>query len=249
MCLHGSYESARIGLDLTLRQRPRPLVITHSLRRFHTVVGARPNGLVPALERRLVRECTLTADLGAAQLARDFTRAALPAWSHEDLFESITLVASELVTNAVRYATPQGVRADADPVIRLGLVREAAFILCMVHDCGSTAPDAEDVAGLAGADPLDEVGRGLRIVAQLSTTWGWTRPDHSGKTVWAIFATADRFDHADEFAGPAAPLRDQPPTLHTTPRTASPCQRATLDAAWRRDGWRRNRLLDDVRPA
>ncbi|HEY3868412.1 MAG TPA: ATP-binding protein [Actinocrinis sp.] len=220
----------------------------------------RPNGSVPTLEHRLVRESMLTADLGAAKRARDFTRGALSGWSDEDgeLLESITLVASELVTNAVRYATPRATlnshagHAGGDPRIGLGLVRESAFVLCMVHDCGGTAPEFEDAA-LSDCDPLNEVGRGLRIVARLATTWGWTQPDDSGKTVWAIFATPGRgrgrCDHADESASTAAlPHRDQLPTLHTTPRTASPCQRTALDTAWRQGDWRRNRPFDDDRP-
>lgn len=210
--------------------------------------GASANGSTPAHEHRLVRQCTLISDLGAAKLARDFTRAALPGWGHEEVIENITLVACELVTNAVRYATPRTAHANGDAPIRLGLIREAAFILCMVHDCGDTAPDVEDVIELSEADPLSEVGRGLRIVAELATTWGWTAPDRSGKTVWAIFATSDRGDRVDESDGPAAPHRDQLPTLHATPRTASPCQRPALDVAWRQHDSRRNRFLDDVRP-
>ncbi|HEV3172353.1 MAG TPA: ATP-binding protein [Actinocrinis sp.] len=170
---------------------------------------------VPAHERRLVRQCELIADPGAAKLAREFTRATLPDWGHGELLSDITLVVSELVTNAVRHGVPHAPHDIGDLTIRFGLIRQATFVLCMVHDGGGTPPTVRHVTEPAQSDPLGEVGRGLGIVAQLATTWGWTPPDHNGKTVWATFVTADLHGGTGEFVAPALPHRDQSPEFET----------------------------------
>jgi two-component sensor histidine kinase len=78
------------------------------------------------------------------------------------------LIVSELVTNAVRYATPP---------IRLRLLRDAR-LTCEVTDASSTAPR------LKHARITDEGGRGLFLVAQLAHRWG-TRYTADGKVIWA----------------------------------------------------------------
>lgn len=88
--------------------------------------------------------------------------------------ESVELVISELVTNAIR--------ASADPI---GLRIEAhnAYLRVSVADTSNAKPMPR------AARPMDTHGRGLAIVARLSQSWG-TRPLPSGggKTVWADFA-------------------------------------------------------------
>ncbi|KUN79001.1 phosphatase [Streptomyces bungoensis] len=79
------------------------------------------------------------------------------------------LVMSELVTNAVRFATgPVTVR----------LVRAGGRLFCEVGDTGNGRPR------LRRGEPLDEHGRGLHVVHKLTTRWGvrWTE---TGKAVWA----------------------------------------------------------------
>ncbi|AOR30146.1 protein phosphatase [Streptomyces fodineus] len=86
----------------------------------------------------------------------------------EELALTTELVVSELVTNALRYATPP---------IRLRLLRDAR-LTCEVSDASSTAPR------LRHARSTDEGGRGLFLVAQLAQRWG-TRYTAEGKVIWA----------------------------------------------------------------
>ncbi|MDX2698920.1 SpoIIE family protein phosphatase [Streptomyces ipomoeae] len=90
------------------------------------------------------------------------------AWGLDDLAMTTELVVSELVTNAIRYAAPP---------IRLRLLHDAR-LTCEVSDASSTAPR------LRHARSLDEGGRGLFLVAQLSHRWG-TRYTADGKIIWA----------------------------------------------------------------
>ncbi|MEU7424847.1 SpoIIE family protein phosphatase [Streptomyces sp. NPDC040750] len=92
----------------------------------------------------------------------------LEEWGLEALAITTELIVSELVTNAVRYATPP---------IRLRLLRDAR-LTCEVADASSTAPR------LRHARSTDEGGRGLFLVAQLAHRWG-VRYTGDGKIIWA----------------------------------------------------------------
>ncbi|SEL97932.1 PAS domain-containing protein [Streptacidiphilus jiangxiensis] len=92
----------------------------------------------------------------------------LTAWGLDDLAFATELIISELVTNAIRYATgPFRVRLLCDRVLT-----------CEVCDGSSTSPH------LRYAATTDEGGRGLFLVAQLSERWG-TRYSPDGKVIWA----------------------------------------------------------------
>ncbi|MEU9481459.1 SpoIIE family protein phosphatase [Streptomyces sp. NPDC048191] len=86
----------------------------------------------------------------------------------DELAMTTELVVSELVTNAIRYATPP---------IRLRLLRDAR-LTCEVSDASSTAPR------LRHARSTDEGGRGLFLVAQFAHRWG-ARYSGEGKIIWA----------------------------------------------------------------
>ncbi|MFF1444317.1 SpoIIE family protein phosphatase [Streptomyces sp. NPDC058295] len=90
------------------------------------------------------------------------------AWGLAELAMTSELIVSELVTNAVRYATPP---------IRLRLILDAR-LTCEVSDASSTAPR------LRHARITDEGGRGLFLVAQLAHRWG-ARYTADGKIIWA----------------------------------------------------------------
>ncbi|MFF5788756.1 SpoIIE family protein phosphatase [Streptomyces sp. NPDC012693] len=107
------------------------------------------------------------ADPAAVQDARAHVNAQLEAWGLEDLLFSTELIASELVTNAIRYA--------GGPVT-LRLIRDRVLV-CEVSDPSSTQPR------LRRALTTDEGGRGLFLVAQLTTRWG-SRYTERGKTIW-----------------------------------------------------------------
>ncbi|MGY5044144.1 SpoIIE family protein phosphatase [Streptomyces sp. 900105755] len=111
----------------------------------------------------------LSADLAAVSQARKHISGKLAAWGLEEAAPAMELVASELVTNAIRHAHPP---------VRLRLIRHGAGLTCEVSDGSSTSPH------LRRARTFDESGRGLFIVAQLTRRWG-TRHHSHGKTIWA----------------------------------------------------------------
>lgn len=111
----------------------------------------------------------LSTDLAAVSQARQHVSGKLAAWGLEQAAPTMELVASELVTNAIRHAHPP---------VRLRLIRHGAGLTCEVSDGSSTSPH------LRRARTFDESGRGLFIVAQLTRRWGIRHHSH-GKTVWA----------------------------------------------------------------
>jgi hypothetical protein len=125
--------------------------------------------------------------LAGVGAARRFARATLEQWQAGERADDITLVLSELLTNALRYAAP---RTGGWPV-RAGLLqaRPGAAVLCAVADA-SPAPPVPQPPG-----HLSESGRGLRVVEELSDGWGYTAVPRRGKVVWATFGPG----------GPAAP--------------------------------------------
>ncbi|HTS99730.1 MAG TPA: SpoIIE family protein phosphatase [Streptosporangiaceae bacterium] len=109
----------------------------------------------------------LASELTSARRARLLVRRRLRRWGLAELIPTAELLASELVTNAVRYA--QG-------AIALRLVREGGLV-CEVLDDSAALPR------LRHASDEDERGRGLQVVSQLAQHWG-ARRTHSGKVVW-----------------------------------------------------------------
>ena len=84
----------------------------------------------------------------------------------------VVVVVSELATNAVLYSA-------SSFSVSLGLADHTLTL--SVRD-GSLDPPLES----APQRPLDERGRGLHIVSQLSSDWG-VIPERDGKLVWAEF--------------------------------------------------------------
>jgi hypothetical protein len=115
-----------------------------------------------------VRVWDLEADFAVVPQARRFATDQLEAWGLSDAVFVTELVVSELVTNAIRYGT--------EP-IQLRLIYDRTLI-CEVSDGNSTSPH------LRRARIFDEGGRGLLLVAQLTTKWG-TRHTTTGKSIWA----------------------------------------------------------------
>nr|WNW39743.1 SpoIIE family protein phosphatase [Streptomyces sp. Li-HN-5-13] len=110
---------------------------------------------------------TLPAEPTAVSRARRLVRGTLADWGAEELTDTAELLVSELVTNAVRYASaPIGVR------LTLG-----DLLLVEISD-PLPDPPRERHAG-AG----DEGGRGLELVRRLALRWG-TRAEGLGKVVW-----------------------------------------------------------------
>jgi anti-sigma regulatory factor (Ser/Thr protein kinase) len=122
----------------------------------------------------------LEGDPQAAGAARLFARSTLFDWDMDALVDSAAVIVSELVSNAMRYGltNPQNPPVSSQPVW-LGLLLQEKTVLCAVSDPSPEVPVVKE------PDYLAESGRGLHIIDSLSDAWGWTSPDHAGKTVWA----------------------------------------------------------------
>ncbi|MER7461908.1 SpoIIE family protein phosphatase [Streptomyces sp. NPDC097981] len=99
--------------------------------------------------------------------ARRFARRALSRWGLEELQDSLELLVSEVVTNAVRYA---------ERPVTLRLLR-TDVLRCEVGD------DSPQLPRQRRARETDEGGRGLFLVNRMARRWGATRLS-SGKVVW-----------------------------------------------------------------
>ncbi|MFC8664773.1 SpoIIE family protein phosphatase [Streptomyces sp. NPDC057199] len=121
-----------------------------------------------ALDADRVAAWDVTPEPSAVSEVRKNALRRLADWGLSDAAFVTELVVSELVTNAIRHATPP---------IQLRLIHDRTLI-CEVSDASSTAPH------MRRARTYDEGGRGLLLVAQLTQRWG-TRPTSTGKTIWA----------------------------------------------------------------
>ncbi|MEY9904651.1 serine phosphatase RsbU (regulator of sigma subunit)/anti-sigma regulatory factor (Ser/Thr protein kinase) [Catenulispora sp. MAP12-49] len=110
----------------------------------------------------------------AVARSRRLIRQTLAGWSLTELRDIAELLVTELVTNAIRYAT--------DP-IELRLLHTST-LLCEVRD------DDHYLPILLEAGDLDEHGRGLFLVSRLAQRWGASRTAH-GKVVWFELAITD----------------------------------------------------------
>ncbi|WBO62980.1 SpoIIE family protein phosphatase [Streptomyces camelliae] len=141
-------------LDALLPARPKDDV---------ALLVARTHALAP--ER--VAEWEWPRDPAIVSSCRAAVTEQLAAWGLDELAFTTELIASELVTNAIRHASGP---------VRLRLLRDRALI-CEVSDGSSTSPR------LRRARSTDEGGRGLFLVAQLTERWG-TRYTMDGKVIW-----------------------------------------------------------------
>ncbi|MFD5627159.1 MULTISPECIES: SpoIIE family protein phosphatase [unclassified Streptomyces] len=127
------------------------------------LLAARFDGIAPSD----VAYWYLEPEDAAPGRARKLARRALSRWGMEELTDSVELLVSELVTNAVRYASrPVTLRLLRTDVLR-----------CEVGD------DVPQLPRLRQARVTDEGGRGLILVNKLARRWGATRLS-TGKVVW-----------------------------------------------------------------
>ncbi len=117
----------------------------------------------------------LSADAVSVARARDFVRAELVDHDLPHLVEDVRLVVSELATNATLHAgTP----------FEVTLGRVDGVVRVVVEDGSPVAP-----AHPVRVSSSDIGGRGLQIVAALSSGWGVDHRRDGSKSVWATFAT------------------------------------------------------------
>jgi hypothetical protein len=135
-------------------------------------------------DARCLPQPTATCLLGprpeSVKTGRDFTRATLVEWDMPELADVAELVVSELVTNALRHGIPSACQLVNEHCVRLRLLAQAPFVMCMVTDPGA------DIPVLREWEPTSESGRGLNVVECCSVRWGWHLLDDGGKVVWAL---------------------------------------------------------------
>jgi anti-sigma regulatory factor (Ser/Thr protein kinase) len=126
------------------------------------------------------RRIMLTARPAAAAEARRQVKAAIMAWDTPVDADIAVLLTSELVTNALQH--------EAGGTIMLTVTCICDGLRVAVHDTSCREPVIVDA-------PVDaEAGRGLMLVAKLSTTWGY----HCTATGKAVYFTLFPTPGADE---------------------------------------------------
>ncbi|MFE6226548.1 MULTISPECIES: SpoIIE family protein phosphatase [unclassified Streptomyces] len=132
------------------------------------LLAARFDGIAPSD----VAYWFLEPEDAAPGRARRLARRALARWGLEELTDSVELLISEVVTNAVRYA---------ERPVTLRLLR-TDVLRCEVGD------DSPQLPRQRRARETDEGGRGLFLVNRLARRWGATRLS-GGKVVWFELST------------------------------------------------------------
>lgn len=122
----------------------------------------------------------LAPELSSGRQARRFVDEAMQRWDCGSLADTVTLLVSELVANAVMHAHSP---AEVSVLLHPGCVR------IEVADQSPVIPKRQVV------DPDMPSGRGLALVEKLSRSWG-IDPTPTGKCIWF------------EVARPDAPERD-----------------------------------------
>ncbi|MER7188482.1 ATP-binding SpoIIE family protein phosphatase [Streptomyces flaveolus] len=126
-------------------------------------------------EAELFRNATLEllGGVEAAPRARAFASGVLASWRFPaDLHDAGVLATSELVANSLQHGTPP---------MRLRLRRTDRRLIIEVTDGDDHLPRRRR------AEPGDESGRGIAIVATIASNWGSRRTPGGGKSVWCEF--------------------------------------------------------------
>jgi len=160
--------------DLLTASRPEIMPPASSLLSAPLLADAAATPVQPAAI------CILPASPESVKIGRGFTRVTLHDWGMSALTDLAELVVSELVTNALRHGIPATRKPGEQQSVRLRLLAQAPFVMCMVTDLERAIPVIRD------ADPAAESGRGLTVVEACSVRWGWHLLDEGGKVVWAL---------------------------------------------------------------
>ncbi|MFF8814379.1 SpoIIE family protein phosphatase [Streptomyces pactum] len=116
----------------------------------------------------------LLGGIEAAPRARAFASGVLASWRFPtELRDLGVLATSELVANSLQHGAPP---------MRLRLRRTDRRLIIEVTDGDDHLPRRRR------AEPGDEAGRGISIIATIASSWGSRRTPGGGKAVWCEFA-------------------------------------------------------------
>lgn len=118
----------------------------------------------------------LEPSVHAPRLARELAAAACRQWGVPECAMPAEILASELVTNAVRHAAT---------ALTLRITYRNNQLRVSVHDRD------RQMARLQSPSESDDHGRGLLIVNSVATRWG-SEPVVGGKVVWAAMQVSSR---------------------------------------------------------
>ena len=148
------------------RQSDAPVPVPPSGRKGKSMTGEWP--LQDFLE--------LGALPGAVPCARLHARQVIWEWGLARLADSVEIIVSEIVTNAVQASRS----LEWTHSVRLWLLSDKARVLILVWDANPQPPVRVD------ADDEAESGRGLLLVETISDQWGsFATRETGGKAVWA----------------------------------------------------------------
>lgn len=152
-----------------------------------------PVPVLPSQERgrRMTNQWPLRSYLelgalrGAVPCARLHARQVLWEWGLQELAETVELVVSEIVTNALQASEGltssryRGSWRPGRPPVRLWVLSDRTGVLVQVWDGNDRMPERQEV------ELESEHGRGLMIIEALCERWGVYQPEGaSGKVVW-----------------------------------------------------------------
>lgn len=177
------------------------------LKQSHSPRGGWPASL-PADPQ--IARCLLRAAPASVRTARAAVRDTLTSCGLTELSDDAATVVSELVTNAIQHGSQNTQDNNGIWPIQLIVLHNHCQVMTVVtdHGHGTSRPAIVHPAMFA------ENGRGLRIVKELSTSWGWARLVTGGTAVWATVQRPQHNSHS----------RDRPGAAGMTlgPRTAHP---------------------------
>jgi hypothetical protein len=133
------------------------------------VLDGLPRSPAPRPDGAQVRQLSLPGEPSSVPAARRFVREVLAEWDRPELEEAGTLLASELVSNAVLHA-----RTSVEVELMDG-----TEVLLVVADCSSTLPV------MRRHSRVSATGRGLWLLDQYSLRHGLV-VTHEGKQLWSV---------------------------------------------------------------
>jgi anti-sigma regulatory factor (Ser/Thr protein kinase) len=125
----------------------------------------------------LLLSLRLTATVEAVPRARHALRRVLDDRAPDAPVDTLELLLSELVTNAIKHST-------RGRTVAVAVLRRDDSIRIAVVDSGAALPSPG-----GAVDLLDEHGRGLLLVDAMAEEWG-SYPVPDGKVVWCDVKTA-----------------------------------------------------------